>query len=478
MAARRRFQKADRRHLVALLTLPLIAASGVLSAYSAEAATTPTSASAPPALGSGVSLAATTTPVPPQDDPFYQPPAGYGSAAPGTILRSRTVQLAAFATLPQDVRAWQLLYRTTNYEGQPEATVTTVLLPDGTAPRGLLSYQVAEDAVAPQCAMSYVLREGAGLDGAISQAEILLIDAAVAQGFAVSVPDYEGPDGDFGAAGQPGYAILDGIRAAEQFAPLGLPGQSTAVGIWGYSGGSLASGWAAQVQPTYAPELNLRGVAVGGFVTNIDQAFTQINGGEASGLIVAVLDGVARTVPALAAALDTYLTPAGRAELANGASQCAAADVVEYPFVNVSNLLTIPLAQFLALPSVNAALNGLNLGGSAPTAPMFVYHAVNDELIPIAGTDATVNNYCAHGTSVTYTRDELSEHVSLAVIGAPAALSWLTQRLTGGPAPGGCTTTTVPSMLLTAGDLDNAASLALADLTGLLDQPIGAAEFG
>ena len=247
------------------------------------------------------------------------------------------------------------------------------------------------------------------------------------QGFALSVPDYEGPGGDFGAARQPGYAVLDGIRSAEQFSPLGLPGESTPVGIWGYSGGSLASGWAAQVQPSYAPELNLRGVAVGGFVTNIVQALNQINGGEASGLIVAVLDGVARTVPALATALDTYLTPAGSGALANGASQCAAADVAEYPFVNVSNLLTIPPAQFLAIPSVQAALDRLNLGGSVPAAPMFVYHAVNDELIPITGTDATVAPYCAKGDSVTYTRDELSEHLSLAVIGAPAALSWLTQ---------------------------------------------------
>jgi hypothetical protein len=386
--------------------------------------------------------------------------------------------LAAFATLPQDVDAWQLLYRTTDFEGQPEATVTTVLLPAGTAPRGLLSYQVAEDAVAPQCAMSYVLRQGAGLNGANSQAEVLLIDAALAQGFVVSIPDYEGPGGDFGAARQPGYAILDGIRAAEQFAPLGLHGHRTPVGIWGYSGGSLASGWAAQVQPSYAPGLNVRGVAVGGFVTNIDQALTQINGGEASGLIVAILDGVARTVPALAAALTTYLTPAGRAALSNGASQCAAADVAEYPFVNVGNYLTIPLAQFLALPAVNAALSGLNLGGSAPTAPMFVYHAVNDELIPIASTDATVTNYCAHGDSVTYTRDGLSEHLSLAVIGAPAALGWLTERLTGGAVPQGCTTSTVPSMLLTAGDLDNLASTLLADLSGLLNQPIGPAEFG
>jgi hypothetical protein len=474
LVCQQRSKPVRRRNVVALLTLPLLVASGVFSVPSTGAATAPTPAS----LFSMATPATPATPVLPQDDPFYQPPAGYESASPGTILRSRTVQLAAFATLPQKVRAWQLLYRTTNFEGQPEATVTTVLLPAGTKPRGLLSYQVAEDAVAPQCAMSYVLRQGAGLAGAISQAEVLFIDAALAQGFAVSVPDYEGPGGDFGAARQPGYAILDGVRAAEQFAPLSLPGQSTAVGIWGYSGGSLASGWAAQVQPSYAPELNVRGVAVGGFVTNIAQAFTQINGGAASGLIVSVLEGVARTTPALAAALNMYLTPAGRAALANGASQCAAADVAEYPFVNLSNLLTISFAQFLALPPVKAALNGLNLGGSVPTAPMFVYHAVNDELIPIGGTDATVENYCAKGDSVTYTRDELSEHLSLAVIGAPAALSWLTQRLTGGVVTHGCTTTTVPSMLLTAGDLDNASTMLLADLMGLLDQPIGPAEFG
>lgn len=41
--------------------------------------------------------------------------------------------------------------------------------------------------------------------------------------------------------------------------------------MWGYSGGSLASGWAAGLQPNYAPELggNLLGAALGGFVTNI-----------------------------------------------------------------------------------------------------------------------------------------------------------------------------------------------------------------
>jgi hypothetical protein len=206
--------------------------------------------------------------------------AGGASKTPGTILRSRPVNLAALGFLPQNVQAWQVLYRTT---------------------------------------------------------ELVLIDTVVAKGFAVSIPDYEGPDGEFGAPDQPGYAILDGLRAAMKFHPLGLPGAGTPAAIWGYSGGSLVSGWAAQVQPSYAPDINLRGVAVGGLVTNLAQALTTVNGGIGAGLIPSVLPGVLRADPALATAIHPYLTE--------------------------------PLATVLALPAVQSAMAPLNLGGSAPAAP-------------------------------------------------------------------------------------------------------------
>ena len=433
----------------------------------------PTLSSAGTPTASAASATPAAAPVPPQSDPFYRPPAGYASTAPGTILASRPVQVAAFGTLPQKVHAWQLLYRSTDYLGRPEATVTTVFEPAGATskPRGLVSYQIAEDAVAPQCAPSYQLRQGVGPDEGVNQAELLLIDAVVAEGFAVSIPDYEGPHGNFGAPREPGYAVLDGIRAAEQFAPLTLDGGGTPVGIWGYSGGSLASGWAAQVQRSYAPALNLRGVAVGGFVTDIPQALLQINGGVAAGLIPSVLGGVERTSRAIAQGIGTYATPAGKALIASGASQCEVPNVTEHPFLNLNNYLTIPLTQLMAQPSIQAAFQSMDLGSVTPTAPLFVYHAVNDELIPIAGVDATVRNYCAHGGSVTYTRDMASEHASLALTGAPAALSWLTQRLSGDAVPRGCTTTTVPTMLIEPGPA--LPSFLLGDLAGLLDQPIG-----
>ena len=70
-------------------------------------------------------------PLLPPNDPFYQPPSGYHHAEPGTVLRSRDVELALFGLIPQRLPATQLLYRTTDMDGRPEATVTTVLLPAG-----------------------------------------------------------------------------------------------------------------------------------------------------------------------------------------------------------------------------------------------------------------------------------------------------------------------------------------------------------
>lgn len=73
-------------------------------------------------------------PLLPSDDPFYFPPAGYQHAVPGTVLRSRDVDLAFMGLIPQPVTATQLLYRTTNMYGNPEATVTTVIVPAELAP--------------------------------------------------------------------------------------------------------------------------------------------------------------------------------------------------------------------------------------------------------------------------------------------------------------------------------------------------------
>ncbi|MFB8004002.1 lipase family protein [Nocardia sp. NPDC056000] len=56
------------------------------------------------------------------------------------------------------------------------------------------------------------------------------------------------------------------------------------------------------------------------------------------------------------------------------------------------------------------------------TLPLFLFHAVHDEIVAIAPVDRTVAQWCASGAPVTYTRDHLSEHASLAISALPAAL--------------------------------------------------------
>lgn len=425
-----------------------------------------------------VTPAAAATPLPPQEDPFYQPPAGFASTAPGTILRSRSVAAATFGALPQHVTAWQVLYRSTDTQGHPEATVTTILEPAGAAPAAstpLLAYQVAEDSPAPQCAMSFQFRRGSGTQNSAAQSEILLIDAALDRGWVVTVPDYEGPDSAYVAGRQSGQAVLDAVRATEAFAPAGLDGVRTDVGLWGYSGGALASGWAAELQSSYAPELNIKGIAEGGLPVNPQHVLSRINGGIFSGVAMSGIDGLRQAYPQLNQFVEQNLTPAGKAAFAKADTQCNPQNTSEFFYTNVFKFFTEP--DPLSLPVPQQVIADDTLGQHTPTVPLYVYQSLNDEVVPPADVDAIVQKYCAAGANVTYRRDILSEHVTFSMIGAPDALNWLTDRLTGQPVAAGCQTSTVATSLLSPTALLTFGEIIYDELLAILGAPIGPSSF-
>ncbi|WP_237748296.1 lipase family protein [Nocardia brasiliensis] len=381
----------------------------------------------------------------PQNDPFYTPPSGWSSNPPGTILNSRSVEVASLGPQAQDADAWQLLYRTTDSVGRPTVTVTTVLRPRTGPVKGLISYQAAEDASAPQCAPSFALRQGAP-DKYDSALDLIQVDQMLSSGHAISVPDWEGLLGAMFSPKQPGYAVLDGVRAAEGFTPLGLSGVDTPVAVAGYSGGTIGSSWAAQVQPAYAPEIRLVGVAMGGWTLPIAPYLESLDSGPFSGFLPSLLPGMMRADPALAAAFNKYLTPAGHALMAAGDSKCVAPNIAQHAFLRMDDYLTIPFSQLLE--QVQASFVNVDFGDVVPTAPLFFYNAVHDEILDIALADEAVAQWCAAGAQITYTRDQLSEHVSLAITATPAVLRWIDDRLAGEPAPSGCSTRTVPSMAI------------------------------
>jgi acetyl esterase/lipase len=374
-------------------------------------------------------------PLLPADDPFYQPPRGYQHAEPGTVLRSRDVELAFLGRVPQPVKAIQLLYRTTDLNGEPEATVTTVIVPaelDPEHPCPVLSYQCAIDAMSPRCFPSYALRRKSKALGSLTQLELLLVTAALAEGWAVSVPDHEGSQGLWGAPYEPGYRVLDGIRAALSSHRAGIS-PSAAIGMWGYSGGGLATAWAAEMCGEYAPELNIVGAVLGSPVGDLGNTFRRLNGSFFAGLPALVVAALAHVYPDLDRVIEAHISDEGRALLDRLETLTTAGAVIRMACKDMGDYLDEPLEDILSTPEVTHVFDSIKLGAAVPVPPVLIVQAAHDYLIDVHDIDELADTYSAGGADVTYHRDAFNEHMCLHPLSAPMALRWLTDRFADRP---------------------------------------------
>lgn len=110
---------------------------------------------------------------------------------------------------------------------------------------------------------------------------LLDIPAALGRDWFVNVPDYEDPLAAVIEGVQYGHAILDSVRAVLEFTKMEhdlclRPDAKYA--LWGFSGGGIASEWGAELQESYAPDLNFAGVVVGGAVPRAETSIGLITG--------------------------------------------------------------------------------------------------------------------------------------------------------------------------------------------------------
>jgi hypothetical protein len=374
---------------------------------------------------------AVAAPPVPEDDPFYDVPSNIADYRNGQVIDSRPIDPKAFE-LPLPAQAWQVLYRTEDRTGRPSATVTTLLVPTapwrGAGPRPLVSYQTAEDGVAGKCAPSYAFTAGPLASFSNAYPELGLVALALQRGWAVSVPDYEGPESQFLVAGVQAKGVLDGIRAARGFVPAGLSARAP-IGLWGYSGGSLASMTAAQFQPTYAPGLRLTALAVGGLVADVRATIDAFDGSAFGGAIPMGINGFLRSYPGLD--ILHYLNESGQALVAAAAGDCISDAVPRSPFLRMAQIEAVPHA--LDQPPLVAMLrenSPLHMKG-IPRVPIYHYHATLDELAPVKPARALLRRFCAAGVVVESRETLLGEHLTEAGRGAPGALQFLARRFAG-----------------------------------------------
>jgi hypothetical protein len=383
------------------------------------------------ALLSFVSAASVSTPLPPSQDPFYTAPEGFESASPGAVLRVRVAPgnlTTLFANVSQ---AYHILYRTTDSHYHASWAVTTLYLPvSNSTSDALLSYQIPYNSPNIDESPSWTYYAGSNAWNAAMYEDV---EWGLGQGWFVNVPDFEGPLAAFIAGPQEGHATLDSIRAVKSLS-LGLASDAR-VALWGYSGGSLASEFAAEMQIQYAPELQLSGLALGGIVHNVTDALDDVNGGQFAGLIPLGLLGLTAQFPEVRAFVVDQLIDAGPYNKTTFLSSLDLTLVEIFAiFANqtiwnyfqdgrdiVHNPLLSHLLQTQSIPGAHGV----------PQAPLFIYKAIHDETNSIEGTDEFVHQYCRYGANIWYQRNTEGAHLPEAVNGKPRAKQFLQDVLDG-----------------------------------------------
>ncbi|HTY96624.1 MAG TPA: lipase family protein [Solirubrobacteraceae bacterium] len=386
----------------------------------------------------------------PEKDPFYRyegKPAVLKHMKPGTVLKTRTVSMH-IEGIELPISVVQLLYRSTSELGKPTVNVTSVLLPPlKSETPTVLSYQSFYDSLSTEDDPSYAISGGVGTGGEIPQAESVLIAPALLAGETVVVPDTEGEEADFAAGPVYGYNTLDSLRAALSSSATGLSSK-TKIALAGYSGGAIATEWAAQQAPTYAPDINvdLVGASFGGVLVDPAHNLKYVEGSSSwSSIVPMALDGLAR---AFHLDLTPYLSEYGK-ELMTEDEHSSITNRTEVSGLTWEQLAKPEYATPESVKVFVKTANKLIMGREgAPTVPLLIGQGNGGEEfegtpgdkpgigpgdgVMIAGdVRSLARQYCADGVPVHYTEYQHLGHVEGAGPWLAETGPWLVERFAG-----------------------------------------------
>ena len=407
-------------------------------------------------LCAALAVPAARAATPPSQDPFYtyEGKPRLKKIAPGTVLKTRTVPFHV-SGIELPITAVQLLYRSTSALGKPTVNVTSVLLPPLKPPTPMvLSYQSFYDSLNTEDDPSYAI-SGGTLEGQdIAKVESVLITPALLAGETVVVPDTEGEEAAFSAGPVYGANTLDSLRAALSSPATGLTGD-TKIGLAGYSGGAIATEWAAVQAPSYAPDINAHivGAAMGGVLVDPAHNLKYVEGSSKWASIVPMaLDGLAR---AYHLDLSPYLTDYGK-QLLEEDQDKSITNEVSTPGLVWSEVVKPEYPTPESIPVFVKTANKLIVTqGSAPTVPFLIGQGNGGEELEgtpgnkpgigpgdgvmIAGdVRSLARDWCSRGTTVKYTEYQHLGHIEGAGPWLPEMEAWLTERFAGLPAPQNC----------------------------------------
>jgi len=390
----------------------------------------------------------------PAPDPFftYSGATPLSAYPPGTVLKTRALPYRV-AGVPLPLRVVQIVFRTTDQQGRAVAGVTSVIKPlTGTTSR-VISYQSFYDSLDPEHGPSRAIAGSTAPGAMAAHVETVLMAAFLLRGYAIVMADTEGPTADFAAGPEYGRVTLDSIRAALRTPATGIA-PAAKVGLVGYSGGAIATNWAAVLAPSYAPDVDRRlvGAAEGGVLVRPAANLRYVDGSLVwAGVMPMAVVGVAR---GFGIDLMPYLSDEGRRIYAKLEKAPILEVLGAYPGLTWAELTKPAYADPANIPVFVRTVNQLNLGTRPnPTVPMFIGQGTGGQIegtrgdrpglgkgdgVMLAGdVRSLARKYCAGGVDVLHHEYPLS-HFTSVPLWLPEAIAWLSARFAGQTAPDNC----------------------------------------
>jgi hypothetical protein len=383
-------------------------------------------------------LRAAMLPSPVGDPMFDVRPAGLAKLAPGAVVQTRDVTATAAPLMTVPVRqVLQLKFRTTGAHGEPTFATASLVLPasawTGPGARPMLVNNLAIDGLGRQCTPGYTLAHGYSVNTNSADFFPPLTQLALARGYAVLIPDHEGPDMAYAEPYVAGHAVLDAIRGARALLP-GELGRSR-FAMTGYSGGAIATRAAAVLMSAYAPELvsSAAGAAMGGVPADYRMLSTTMNANLATGVFMAAVFGIGREHPEILASMNNLAQQVTTSPLRNVCMNLIEVPGVITPPIDIAAKIADPLHS----PVAQKVFQDTDISARKSAMPLLVYNGAQDFWIPAAGARELYRQQCAMGVTAIY-RDVPGEHFLAGDTGWPGLILWLDQRLQGVPAPDEC----------------------------------------
>jgi pimeloyl-ACP methyl ester carboxylesterase len=385
-----------------------------------------------------VSTASAAPVLGPEGSAFYTPPSPLPAGGHGELVWYRPAKLNLNVTLPE-VSAWTVLYKSQAQSGSEDAVTGTVIVPKakwtGSGARPVVSDGIGTQGIAQRCAPSKQMIEGTEYDGGA-------IIEALKHGYAVDITDYQGYTNgatpEYTAGKAEGQAVLDIANAATQIPGSGLTSANPTI-LWGYSQGGQAVGWAGELQPSYASSMKLIGVAAGGVPGNLQAIGEFDNASNGAGLELTSLIGLSAAYPS-EFNLAALSNAAGLAAAEKAKTECALGLLPAFLDQNLSKYTAsgaTPAQLEKEHPVLEHIIEEQRLGLKKIDAPVYHYHGIEDEFVPVEQDVALHQAWCSLGVSDDFQLYP-GEHLLTDPTAIPNVIKWIGERVAGKTAPSTC----------------------------------------